>query len=275
MGMDEESEESDAKARKKKKKLEKLDADAQAESKDVKGKWKRGAKTEDDKMDEEEEQKPMLTGKFKRENNHNPKQEVDLSNKIKQFCTEEYGIFERGVYVRIDIKKIKKKYVDHFNVNYPLVLCTTNIQESNFGFLKVRFSKHIFHPKILKNNDPIIFSMGWRTFQSIPIYCVEDANKRLRMIKYTPKYTSCFAIFWGPLLPINVAMVAIQKFSEDTEHFRICGTGELLEVNQSFEVMKKLKLIGEPMEIFKKTAFVKGLFNSNVNYFLNLFKILA
>ena len=33
--------------------------------------------------------------------------------------------------------------------------------------------------------------------------------------------------------------------------------------------MKKLKLIGEPMEIYKKTAFIKGMFNSNVKIKIN------
>jgi ribosome biogenesis protein BMS1 len=138
------------------------------------------------------------------------------------------------------------------------------------GFLKIRISKHIWHPKILKTNDPIILSIGWRKFQTTPIYCVEDKNHRLRMIKYTPKYTSCYAIAYGPFFPINVAVVAIQNYSNDTSinHFRISATGDLLEVNQEFELNKKLKLMGEPMEIFKKTAFIKGMFNSNVNFFV-------
>ena len=164
--MDEVSEDSDEGPRSKKKKrlLE--------EAKKSSGKWKRGEKDEEDMDNEDGQMEDVYSGipgmpgkkgkqdKPKFENNHNPKVVVDTSNKIKEFCTEEFGIFERGIYVRMDIRKIKKKHVDHFNVNYPLVLCTTNIQESNFGFLKVRFNKHIFHPKILKNNDPIIFSMG-------------------------------------------------------------------------------------------------------------------
>jgi ribosome biogenesis protein BMS1 len=173
--------------------------------------------------------------------------------------------------VRIDIKKIKKKFIDHFRIEFPVILCTTNIQETSFGFLKIRFSKHLWHPKILKTNDPIILSVGWRKFQTTPIYCVEDKNNRLRMIKYTPKFTQCFAVCYGPLLPINVAVVAIQNYTENVQHFRICGTGDLLEVNQSFEIVKKLKLIGEPMEIFKKTAFIKGMFNSNVFFNFNIF----
>lgn len=222
------------------------------------GKWTK-------KDEEKDEEEPIQTIQDEK------KAEVNL---IKEFCNEEFGIYEKGKYVRIDIKKIKKKYVDHFSVDFPIVLCTTNLQESSFGYLKIKFTKHLWHPKILKNNDPIILSIGWRKFQVTPVYCIEEKNHRLRMIKYTPKYTSCYAVFWGPMMPINVAVVAIQNYSEKVNHFRICGTGDLLEINQNFEINKKLKLIGEPSEIYKKTAFIKGMFNSNVRLSLNyLYKI--
>lgn len=198
---------------------------------------------------------------------HVKKAVIQEENLIKSFCNEEYGLYEKGTYVRIDIKQIKRKFLDYFRIDYPIILCTTNIQETNFGFLKIKFSKHIWYPKILKTNDPIIFSIGWRKFQSVPVYCIEDRNHRLRMIKYTPKYRDCFAITYGPFFPINVSIVAIQKYTDDVKHFRICGTGDIMEVNQSFQVMKKLKLMGEPYEIYKKTCFIKGMFNSSVTLF--------
>ena len=152
-----------------------------------------------------------------------------------------------------------------------MILATTNLQENSFGFLKIKLTKHLWYPKILKNNDPIILSIGWRKFQTTPIFCIEEKNHRLRMIKYTPKYESCYAVCWGPLMPINVACVAFQKFEENVNHFRIAATGDLMEINQNFEINKKLKLIGEPLEVFKKTAFIKGMFNSNVLNILILF----
>ena len=37
-----------------------------------------------------------------------------------------------------------------------------------------------WHAKILKSRDPLVFSMGWRRFQSMPVFATEDANGRLR-----------------------------------------------------------------------------------------------
>lgn len=225
---------------------------------------KKNKKNKKDEKKESDEQEPEKTSEEQAKELEEMQQKIN--HEMKPFLKEEFGLFEKGSYIRLDIKKIKRKNVEHFKIDYPIVICTTNIQESSLGYMKIRFSKHIWHPKILKTNDPIILSVGWRKFQTTPIYSVEDKNYRLRMIKYTPKYTNCYAIAYGPLLPINSAVVAIQNYSNESTvgHFRICGTGDLIEVNQNFEVTKKLKLIGEPMEIFKKTAFVKGMFNSNV-----------
>lgn len=41
-------------------------------------------------------------------------------------------------------------------------------------------------------------------------------------------------------------------------------TGTALELDAKFEVVKKLKLVGYPDKIFKKTAFIKGMFNSDL-----------
>lgn len=46
--------------------------------------------------------------------------------------------------------------------------------------------------------------------------------------------------------------------------FRVSLTGTALELDAKFEVVKKLKLVGHPDKIFKKTAFIKGMFNSDL-----------
>src|SRR5687768_11034567 len=110
--------------------------------------------------------------------------------------------------------------------------------------------------------------MGWRRFQTQPVYSILDHNFRNRALKYTPAHMHCLATFWGPITPQNTGMVGIQYLKNDGIHtrgnFRLSATGVVLELTKSVEVVKKLKLVGAPYEIKKSTAFIKDMFNSSL-----------
>lgn len=82
--------------------------------------------------------------------------------------------------------------------------------------------------------------------------------------RYTPEHMHCQAVVYGPLVPPNTAFVAFKTLKADTTGFRVAATGVVLEADASFKVMKKLKLVGHPVKIFKHTAFVEGMFNSSL-----------
>ena len=46
--------------------------------------------------------------------------------------------------------------------------------------------------------------------------------------------------------------------------FRIAATGTVLEMDKSSHITKKLKLVGRPFKIYKNTAFIRGMFNSEL-----------
>jgi ribosome biogenesis protein BMS1 len=60
---------------------------------------------------------------------------------------------------------------------YPLVLGALLTHEQEMGFIQVRMKKHRWHKKILKNQDPIIFSIGWRRFQvTFTCFCLSFSS---------------------------------------------------------------------------------------------------
>ena len=173
--------------------------------------------------------------------------------------------YRQGSHCRIRIDDIPAQFLSNFKPNVPLTLGGLSPQECNLGLIRCRFKKHRWCNKMLKCNDPFVFSIGWRRFQSIPIFSIEDDRSgRHRYLKYTPEHVHCHATFWGPQVPPNAGILAIQHLHEKIEGFRIAGTGVALEIDASFEIVKKLKLVGTPTKIYKHTAFITGMFNSEL-----------
>uniref|UniRef100_A0A665TUP6 BMS1 ribosome biogenesis factor n=1 Tax=Echeneis naucrates TaxID=173247 RepID=A0A665TUP6_ECHNA len=174
----------------------------------------------------------------------------------------QYEGFRPGMYIRLEISSVPCEFVINFDPHYPIIIGGLGSSEGNIGYLQMRLKKHRWYERILKTRDPLILSLGWRRFQTIPLYHIEDHNGRHRLLKYTPQHMHCGASIWGPITPQGTGFLAVQSVAGMKANFRIAATGVILDLDKSVIVMKKLKLIGYPYKIFKNTCFVKGMFNT-------------
>ncbi|CAJ2514266.1 Uu.00g023850.m01.CDS01 [Anthostomella pinea] len=172
--------------------------------------------------------------------------------------------FKAGKYAKITIEGVPAEFVNNFRTRIPIIVGGLAATEDRFGFVQVRIKRHRWHKKILKTNDPLIFSLGWRRYQTLPIYSISDSRTRNRMLKYTPEHMHCFATIFSPLVAPNTGFTCFNSFSSSNPGFRIAATGTVLSVDESVDINKKLKLTGVPYKIFKNTAFIKDMFNTSL-----------
>ncbi|XP_012252661.2 ribosome biogenesis protein BMS1 homolog [Athalia rosae] len=172
--------------------------------------------------------------------------------------------YRPGMYIRVELDSVPCELLTNLDPTYPLIVGGLLHGEENIGFVQTRIKKHRWHKKILKTKDPLIISVGWRRFQTIPVYSKLEDDLKNRMLKYTPEHVTCMAHFWGPITPQGTGVLAVQDVVARQAGFRIAATGSIVELDKSTCIVKKLKLTGVPLKVYKKTAFIKGMFNSSL-----------
>lgn len=184
---------------------------------------------------------------------------LDLASRV-----ELEGILP-GCYVRMEVHEVPMEFVKYFDPNKPVIFGgLTHADDEGLTFVRTRVRRHRFMRGVLKSSDPLVFSVGWRRIQSVPIYDMEDQGGRRRFLKYTPEYLHCNATFWAPSVAPGTGIVMCQSLSRNRAGFRVAATGVVTEVDAGFKVVKKLKLVGEPYKVHQNTAFIKGMFNSEL-----------
>lgn len=212
-----------------------------------------------EKYNEEEENKADLFSMEKEKI-----KEIEETNKsITEAHTEQEKIHIQGIppgkYVKL-VMRLPEALKDIYSPHNPLLLGANREEELSLTYIQGRVKRHRWYKKTLKTKEAHYVSMGWRRFQTVPVFSVKDPVRN-RMLKYIPESMACSISFFGPVHPPGTSFCLLRKF-ENENNFCIAATGIETEVGDKVKIMKKLKLVGYPKEIKKHTVFVKDMFHS-------------
>lgn len=108
--------------------------------------------------------------------------------------------------------------------------------------------------------------MGWRRFQ----IRLDGSRRSQALSEVHPEFMHCHASFYAAAAPPGSGLVIFQSLGRERAGFRIAATGNVVEVGPEFNVVKKLKLVGEACKVYSNAAFLKEMFNSELEATLYL-----
>ncbi|KAI3926366.1 hypothetical protein MKW92_049093 [Papaver armeniacum] len=164
-----------------------------------------------------------------------------------------------GSYLMLKVCSVPSEMVNYHDPCRPILIGGISPAENFNGSISARFERHGLHTKSLKAGDPIIVSVGWRRYQTSPLYAQEDFRK---ILEFTPEDKPCSATFWGPFATNGTRVVAVQSLADNKAAFRILATGEVIGFSRA-PCLSVKTLVGTPCKIISKTAFIKDMFTSD------------
>ncbi|KAF9762612.1 Ribosome biogenesis protein bms1 [Nosema granulosis] len=213
------------------------------------------------KAENEEEWVEKFNKKYKEEKkgeeNFITKERNEIyENKIKNKESRLADIVFPGDYVKV---KLNEKICENVNFSKIIILGVLNVSETTETVLQGKVKKNKWHKKLLKTNEAYIFSLGWRRFQSIPVFSSKTPENN-RMLKYSFQHGFCAINFFGSVVPPGTNF---SIYSEKGD-FRILAQGNIMDVTGEHKLVKKLKLMGYPKTITGNTVTVKSMFTSDL-----------
>eukprot|EP00923_Selenidium_pygospionis_P056451 GHVN01098508.1.p1 GENE.GHVN01098508.1~~GHVN01098508.1.p1 ORF type:complete len:807 (+),score=92.26 GHVN01098508.1:1712-4132(+) len=164
-----------------------------------------------------------------------------------------------GDYVRVVIRGVPQGFAAGWQAQMPLIMGQIETRETAFVVSKV--IRPPIQTRIFKTREPLLVSLGWRRFQTMPVFSLQDPTRN-KMLKYTLENRHCLATFYAPYTPQGTGLCAFKNI--DGKEFRVSLIGSVVEMRTTTAIQKKLKLIGQPMLVQEKTAFISGMFSSDL-----------
>nr|UXY87051.1 BMS1-like protein [Cryptomonas sp.] len=172
--------------------------------------------------------------------------------------------------VTIELNDFPDNFKSYFDPSYLIIISLSSICQDRNEILKAKIIRHKWNKIAPRSKIPHLISLGWKIFKTILIFFKEDYPGRVRFQKYLSSYISNFACFYSPMIENGSTIVGISEESSEIKNkyqgtiFSVVFTGNILASNKKLTVYKKHKLKGIVFKIFKKTAFIRNMFQNEL-----------
>ncbi|RZC90328.1 hypothetical protein C5167_031040 [Papaver somniferum] len=175
---------------------------------------------------------------------------IDIPEHLDEETHMKKEIIRVGAYLKFKICDVPCEMVNNRDPCHPILVGGISHAKK---LSNARFERHSLYMKSLRTNDPIIVSVGWRRYVTIPIYATEDLHETL---EFTPEDKPCCATFWGPFETPGTGVVAVQSLADSKAAFRIQATGAVLgftnapycDINEDHSLFNPLMTSLEPSD---------------------------
>ena len=160
--------------------------------------------------------------------------------------------------------EFKKNYDSHFLIT----IIFQNKNETKEVVAKIFKNKWI--NESLFSGKYYILSVGFKLIIARLYFCNQKKKNNFNIIKKIKAIDFFYICFNIDLTSKNDLIIGLKKKSQirnarnQGASFSILFFGEIFFIKNIFKMFKKLKLKGCLVQKYKKTAFIKGMFNSNI-----------
>ncbi|KAI3891292.1 hypothetical protein MKX03_000120 [Papaver bracteatum] len=188
--------------------------------------------------------------------------ETDKENDLVELTHMENEGFRTGTYLRLEVHGVPFKMVQNHDPCQPILVGGISSEAENNGYMQARLKRNNWHVKLLKSGERVTVSVGWRRYQTKPIYARKINNGRHQIREFNPEHEHCLAMFYGPVEPPLTRIAVVQR---NKDMFRIAAKAIVLDPKDYSRMMKKIETEGKPHKILNggRTALIK--FKSDVD----------
>jgi len=163
-----------------------------------------------------------------------------------------------GCAVSLHLANVPASYMESLSASAPLTLFGLLEHENKMTLLNFKLSMHSSYDRPVKSKEPLEFYTGLRKFSACPTFSQHTIGNKHKFERYFQPGGTVVASVFAPIMYPPGPVVVFRR--TETNSLRLVATGSLLSVDPDRIVVKRIRLVGHPYKLNKRTAVIRYMF---------------